>query len=114
MYGFKKKNLPNNKYYENFNDLVSNADWLGSDIGVHFDQVETILASIVGDPDLPTDAECKQAQEDVAKDQYLAMMFLLNCDCNCYGNLVWDIENKYMHRTDMYPHQSTHLPHVCV
>ena len=81
VYGFKQKNLPNNKYYEKFKDLVTNADHLGSDIGVHSDQVETILHGIMADPDAPTAAECEQAQ-DITKDQYLAVMFLLNCDWN--------------------------------
>ena len=37
------------------------------------------------------------------KDQFLAIMFLLNCDHNHYGNLVRDIENEYTHGTDTYP-----------
>ena len=68
---------------------------------MHSDGVETILAGIVVDPNSPTAAEREHAQ-DISKDQYLAMMFLLNCDCNCYGNLVQDIKNEYMCGTDMY------------
>ena len=101
MYGFKQKTLPNNEYYEKFKDLVTNADQLGSDIGVHPEQVETILAGITADPNKPTAMEGKQAK-DIAKDQFLAVMFLINCDHNHYGNLVRDIENEYTCRMDTY------------
>ena len=101
VYGIKQKNLTNNEYYEKFKDLVTNANQLGSNIGAHSDWVDTILANIVVDPALPTNAECKQAH-DLAKEQYLVVMFLLNCDHNCYGNLVQDIENEYTHGTNMY------------
>ena len=50
---------------------------------------------------MPTATECEQAK-DVAKDQFLAVMYLLNCDHNCYGNLVRDIENEYTHGMDTY------------
>ena len=47
VYAFKQKTLPNNKYYEEFKDLVMNADLLGSSIGAHPERVEKILANIV-------------------------------------------------------------------
>ena len=39
----------------------------------------------------------------MAKDQFLAIMFLLNCDRNRYGNVIRDIENEYTHETDTSP-----------
>ena len=102
VYGFKQKTLLNNEYYEKFKDLVTNTNQLGSDIGAHPEQVKRILAGITADPNLPTAAEHEQIKE-VTKDQFLAVMFLINCDHNCYGNLVRDIENEYTHRTDTYP-----------
>ena len=61
-----------------------------------------LIPNVAPDPNWPnTTPEPKQAQ-DIAKDQYLAMMFLLNCDPNWYGNLVWDIENEYTCGTDTY------------
>ena len=38
-----------------------------------------------------------------AKAQYLAVTFLVNSDCNCYGNLVHDIENEYTQGSNTYP-----------
>ena len=103
MYSFRQRTLPNNKYYDKFKDLMMNAKCLGSNIiGVHPDQVETILVSIAADATAPTAAECEQAK-GVTRDQFLAVMFLMNCDQNCYGTLIRDIENKYTHSTDIYP-----------
>ena len=67
VYGFKQKMVLNNEYNKKFKDLVTNANQLGSDIGVHPEQIETILAGIAANPDMPTATEHEQAQ-DVAKD----------------------------------------------
>jgi hypothetical protein len=70
VYAFKQQHLVNNEYYEKFKDLVTNAEWLGS---------------------------------DRAKDQFLAVMFLVNSNRARYGSLVRDIENEYTRGSDTYP-----------
>jgi hypothetical protein len=102
VYAFKQRNLANNEYYKKFKDLVTNAERLGSDIGAHSDRIEVILEEIAADPDLPTDAEREQAR-DRAKDQFLAVTFLVNSDRARYGSLVRDIENEYTQGSDTYP-----------
>jgi hypothetical protein len=102
LYAFKQRNLANNEYYEKFKDQVTNAERLGSDISAHSDRTEVILEETAADPDLPTDAERAQAQ-DRAKDQFLAVMFLVNSDHAWYGSLVRDIENEYTRGSDTYP-----------
>jgi hypothetical protein len=102
VYTFKQRSLANNKNYEKFKDLVTNAERPGSDIGAHPDRMETILEAIAADPDLPTDAERDQACNR-AKDQFLAVMFLVNSDRARYGSLVWDIKNEYTRGSDTYP-----------
>jgi hypothetical protein len=94
IYSFRQKGLPNNEYYEKFKDLVTNAERLGSIIGIHPDWVETILECIAVDSDNPTEMEKQQAHEK-CKDPYLEVMFLMNSDKNRYGGLVCDIENEY-------------------
>jgi hypothetical protein len=79
-----------------------NAERLGSVIGVHPDRVEAILDKIAMDPNMPTAVEKQQAL-DQAKDQYLAVMFLMNSDKSQYGSLVRDIENEYTRGTNTYP-----------
>jgi hypothetical protein len=79
VFGFRQKNLADNEYYDKFKDLVSIAERLGSDIGAQTDRVNTILQSIAADPDIPTELERRQAHEQ-AKDEYLAVMFLMNSD----------------------------------
>ena len=94
--------LTNNEYYEKFKDLVTNVDRLGITIGVHPQRINTLLTGIAVDPNAPTNAEREQARE-VSKDQFLVVMFLLNCNHNWYGNLIRDIENEYTRGTDTYP-----------
>jgi hypothetical protein len=91
VYAFKQRHLANNEYYEKFKDLVTNAERLGSDIGAHSDRTDGILDEIAADPDMPTKGEKEQAH-DRAKDQFLAVMFLVNSDHARYGSLVRDID----------------------
>jgi hypothetical protein len=102
VFQFKQKGLPNNDYYEKFKDLVTIAERLGSDIGVHHDRLRTIVQDTALDPDFPTDVELERAKEK-AKDEYLAVMFLMNSDANRFGDLVRGIENDYTRGSDTYP-----------
>jgi uncharacterized membrane protein YgcG len=102
VYAFKQRTLANNEYYERFKDLVTNADRLGGDIGGHSDRIDTLLEEIAVDPDMPTDVERDQARAR-AKDQYLAIMFLMNSDRARYGSLIRDVENEYTRGSDSYP-----------
>jgi hypothetical protein len=90
------------EYYNQFKDLVSNAEWLGSDIGLNSERVDANVQEIAADPDMPTEAEWEQARAR-AKDEYLAVAFLLNSDKRQYGDLIWTIENEYTHGTNIYP-----------
>jgi hypothetical protein len=105
VYAFRQRALANNEYYDKFKDLVSNTKCLSSNIGNHTSRVNTILQAI---PEIAaggweaTEAETTQAQETV-KDQYLAVMFLVNSDKKCYGALVQDIKNEYTRGSDTYP-----------
>jgi hypothetical protein len=61
------------------------------------------IQDIVLDPDFPTDVEMKHAMER-DKDEYLAVMFLMNSDANQFGDLVHGIEkNDYTCGLDTYP-----------
>ena len=102
VFSFRQKNLADNEYYDKFKDLVSIAERLGSNIGAQADRVNAILQEIAADPDIPTEPERRQAREQ-AKDEYLAVMFLVNSDRQCYGSLVRDIENEYTRGADTYP-----------
>ena len=98
----RQRNMANNEYYEKFKDLVTNSERLGGEIGVQTDRVNEILQDIATDPDAPTDNE-REAARSQAKDEYLAILFLLNSDKKRYGNLMRDIENEYTRGTDSYP-----------
>ena len=77
VYGFKQMTLLNNEYYEKFKDLVTNANCLGSTIGMHPEHIKKIVGDIAIDPDVSTNKELEQAK-DMAKDEFLAVMFLVN------------------------------------
>jgi uncharacterized membrane protein YgcG len=102
VYTFRQRHLANNEYYEKFKDLITNAERLGSDIGAHTDRVDAILEELAVDPDMPTEGEREQARER-AKDQFLAVMFLINSDRGRFGTLVRDVENEYTRGSDTYP-----------
>jgi hypothetical protein len=76
---------------------------LGSEIGAHSDWTDGILDKIAADPDMPTDDGEKEQAHERAKDQFLAVMFLVNSNRARYGSLVRDIENKYTRGSDTYP-----------
>jgi hypothetical protein len=102
VFHFKQKGLPNNDYYEKFKDLVTIAERLGSDIGAHHERLRAIAQDIALDPNFPTDVEMECARER-AKDEYLAVMFLMSSDTNQFGDLIRGIENDYTHGSDTYP-----------
>jgi heptaprenylglyceryl phosphate synthase len=102
VFSFQQKTLANNKYYNKFKDLVSIAKWLGSNLGVQNALVETILEEIAADPDIPMVQERAQARVR-AKDEYLAVMFLVNSDSQQYGALVCNIKNEYTRGSNTYP-----------
>jgi hypothetical protein len=69
---------------------------------VHTTHVNAILTDIAMVADAPMPKERTHAKER-AKDQYLAVMFLVNSDKKQYGALVQDIENEYTRGSDTYP-----------
>jgi hypothetical protein len=78
---------------------------LGSNLRVQPDHVQTFLQHIVADPDIPIEAERAQAHVQV-KDEYLAVMFLVNSNRQCYGSLVRDIKNEYTQGLNAMDHLS--------
>jgi hypothetical protein len=81
---------------------VSSAKCLGSNIGVHTTRVNAILTDIATVADAPMPEERTRAKER-AKDQYLAVMFLVNSNRKRYGALFQDIENEYTRGLETYP-----------
>jgi hypothetical protein len=75
---------------------------LGSNLRVQPDHVQTFLQNILADPDIPTKAERAQACEQ-AKNEYLAVMYLVNSNRQYYGSLIRGIKNEYTQGSDTYP-----------
>ena len=98
----QNKKTSNHEYYEKFKDNVATAERLGSNIGMQPSRIASILRGVADDPDVPTDIERLRAQ-DTAKDEYLAICFLMNSDMRRYGGLIRDIENEHTRGTNTYP-----------
>jgi hypothetical protein len=90
-----KQTLNHEYYSEKFKDSVATAERLGSDIGLHDSCIITsILNHIAVNPDVPTAVERTTAR-NTAKDEYMAIYFLMNSNKRRYGGLIRDIENEY-------------------
>ena len=92
----------NHEYYEKFKDSVATAKRLGSDIGLHASRIASILNHIAVNPDVPT-AVKRTTAHNTAKDEYLAIYFLMNSDKRRYGGLIRDIENEHTRGSNAYP-----------
>jgi hypothetical protein len=90
----QSKQTSNHEYYEKFKDCVATAERLGSDIRLHASRISSILNHIAVNSDEPTDVE-RTTASNTAKDEYLAICFLMNSDKHCYGGLIRDIENEH-------------------
>jgi hypothetical protein len=101
VFAYKQKLVSNHEYYEKFKDNVANAERLGSDIGQHMGRITTILNKTAADSSAPTIAE-RAAAQLTAKDEYLAICFIMNSDSRRYGGLIRDIENEHTRGTTSY------------
>ena len=86
-----------------FKDIITtNSEQLGAKISIYETQVNATLQEVTADPDVPTNKEQAMAQSQ-AKDEYLAVLFLLNSDMKRYSTLIHDIKNEYTQGTNFYP-----------
>jgi hypothetical protein len=69
VYAFRHHALADNECYDKFKDLVSNAECLGSNIGVHTAHVNAILTDIAAVADAPTPEERTHAKTNTLEAQ---------------------------------------------
>jgi hypothetical protein len=69
VYAFRHHALADNECYDKFKDLVSNAECLGSNIGVHTARVNAILTDIATVADAPTPEERTHAKTNTLEAQ---------------------------------------------
>lgn len=82
------------EYLEQFKNVVSVLDTMGAVVGPD----PSIAQAIAGDG-----VQVQQAHQDEAMQWYLAVAFLLRADRVCFGKLIEDLENNYLHGQDNYP-----------
>ncbi len=86
--------MTDHQYFDKFKDLINTTWRLGSAIGMEKKQVDEILVRICIDSKQVWPSEKKRAREE-AKQQYIALMFLMHSNKRRYGDLINDIENKF-------------------
>ena len=94
--------MSDNDYYQRFQDAVDVAERAGGAVGVQEDRIIAELEHLALDPDVPTEEERSRATQ-IARDKYLAVLFLLNSDKRRYGTLVTNISNEFVRGNDTYP-----------
>jgi hypothetical protein len=93
------KHRINQEYYDEFNNLVAAVDECGATIGRHPTIYKEVLEEIAVDLANPTDKEIEEA-EQVSKEGYLAVAFILGADRIRYGIMIEEIEHEYLRNRD--------------
>ena len=96
------RGMSDNDYYQRFQDAVDVTERAGGAVGVQEDRIIAELEHVALDPDVPTEEEWTRATQ-IARDKYLAVLFLLNSDKRRYGTLITNISNKFVRGNDTYP-----------
>ena len=94
--------MSDNDYYQRFQDAVDVAERAGGAVGVQEDRIIAELEHIAIDADVPTKEEWTRATQ-IARDKYLAVLFLLNSDKHQYSTLVTNFSNEFVRGNDTYP-----------
>ena len=96
------RRMSDNDYYQRFQDAVDVTEHAGGAVGVQEDRIIAELEHVALDPDVPTEEERTRATQ-IARDKYLAVLFLLNSDKRRYGALITNISNEFVCGNDTYP-----------
>ena len=96
------RGMSDNDYYQRFQDAVDVTERAGGAVGVQEDRIIAELEHVALDPDVPTEEERTRATQ-IARDKYLAVLFLLNSDKRRYGALITNISNEFVRGNDTYP-----------
>ena len=94
------------KYLQNFQVIVQNIERYGVEFGNHLTILKYIIEKeglIHADDFNNFDKDIKQLNKRKARDQFLAISFLLGGTCAKYSQLVADLQNSYILGVDQYP-----------
>ena len=102
FYSLAQGSLDTVEYYEKFENVISVLESNGGEIGGDQALIQSQLASLGLSVTSASDAERKAARQ-AARQQYLAVAFLMGADRNRYGLLIQDLENDFIQGNDKYP-----------
>ena len=89
------RGMSDKDYDQQLQDAVDVAEGAGGAMGVQEDCIIAELEHVTIDADVPTEEEQTRATQ-IARDKYLAALFLLNSDKCCYGALITNISNEFV------------------
>ena len=101
------RKMTNSKYLEVFRNRVEVLVLLGGEPGTWASRVNAVLATDAADANNPQPAEVIAATAK-AREEYLAVLFINNCDASKYGKRVMDLKVRYVESSvnnggDPYP-----------
>ena len=103
---YQKESLPIQKYLQIFRIMVENIERYGGDFGNDNAIVTYVLereGEVTEEEFTGLNDGVKETYLKMARDQYLAISFLLGGNRTKYGQLVADLQNSYILGEDKYP-----------
>ena len=92
--------MTNSDYLEKYRTLVEVCDAAGCEIGETVSNMRRILTAAGDDPDT-VDQDTKDAAMLLAKEEYLAIAFMLSADRIRFGKMLEDLMNDYLQGDEM-------------
>ena len=103
FYVFKQeKNVMVEDYYEQFNNILKVIETCGANLGEDDGVMQKVLKSQGIDPNGAM-AEQEEQAEELGKEWYFALAFLMGSDHTHFGHLLENLENEYTHGHNNYP-----------
>ena len=103
---YQKESLPIQKYLQIFRIMLDNIERYGGDFGNDNAIVKYVLereGEVTEEEFTGLSDGAKEVYLKMARDQYLAISFLLGGTRSKYGQLVADLQNSYILGEDKYP-----------
>ena len=93
---------PSDTYYQHFNTILRVLEEMPATVWDDPGLIQEWINAIATMSMVPSAAETRQAKAE-AKQQYLAIAFLMGSDRTHYGPLLIEMENSYLQQINWYP-----------
>ena len=94
--------MSNNTFLDKFKGLVERYEYHGGEPGMQQARINAQLEDIAANTNNPTVVEVAEAKA-IAREEYLAILFIQKSDPKRYGQLVLELENNHTCSANQYP-----------